>query len=125
MTTHEMVCSPSQKLDAPGLTISLESYLRRAIRPLECLLIGYKRVVVKDSAVNAVCYGAKLMIPGLLRYEADISVHEEVVLMTTKGVDGLDRRSTEFSNHEYQARLLQSESLRCRPSNLPPVIMAS
>jgi len=40
---------------------------------------------VKDSAVNAVCYGAKLMIPGLLRYEADIEVHEEVVLMTTKG----------------------------------------
>jgi len=52
---------------------------------LESLLTGYKRIVVKDSAVNAVCYGAKLMIPGLLRYEADISVHEEVVLMTTKG----------------------------------------
>ena len=49
-------------------------------------MIGYKRVVVKDSAVNAVCYGAKLMIPGLLRYEADIAVHEEVVLMTTKGL---------------------------------------
>ena len=62
-----------------------ESYLRRVIRPLECLMVGYKRIVVKDSAVNAVCYGAKLMIPGLLRYEADISVHEEVVLMTTKG----------------------------------------
>ncbi|KAL0566223.1 centromere/microtubule-binding protein cbf5 [Marasmius crinis-equi] len=62
-----------------------ESYLRRVIRPLECLLIGYKRIVVKDSAVNAVCYGAKLMIPGLLRYEADISLNEEVVLMTTKG----------------------------------------
>ncbi|KAJ3851497.1 putative rRNA pseudouridine synthase [Lentinula lateritia] len=62
-----------------------ESYLRRVIRPLECLMVGYKRIVVKDSAVNAVCYGAKLMIPGLLRYENDISVHEEVVLMTTKG----------------------------------------
>ncbi|KAF9044849.1 putative rRNA pseudouridine synthase [Hymenopellis radicata] len=62
-----------------------ESYLRRVIRPLECLLVGYKRIVVKDSAVNAVCYGAKLMIPGLLRYEADISLNEEVVLMTTKG----------------------------------------
>lgn len=47
--------------------------------------MGYKRIVVKDSAVNAVCYGAKLMIPGLLRYEADISLNEEVVLMTTKG----------------------------------------
>lgn len=42
-------------------------------------------MVVKDSAVNAICYGAKLMIPGLLRYEADIEVNEEVVLMTTKG----------------------------------------
>ncbi len=67
------------------LTISVESYLRRVIRPLESLLVGYKRIVVKDSAVNAVCYGAKLMIPGLLRYEADISLNEEVVLMTTKG----------------------------------------
>lgn len=62
-----------------------ESYLRRVIRPLECLMVGYKRIVVKDSAVNAVCYGAKLMIPGMLRYEAQIEVHEEVVLMTTKG----------------------------------------
>lgn len=48
-------------------------------------MVGYKRIVVKDSAVNAVCYGAKLMIPGLLRYEADIGLNEEVVLMTTKG----------------------------------------
>lgn len=35
--------------------------------PLETLLTNYKRIVVKDSAVNAICYGAKLMIPGLLR----------------------------------------------------------
>lgn len=62
-----------------------ESYLRRVIKPLESLLTTYKRVVVKDSAVNAVCYGAKLMIPGLLRFESEIEVHEEVVLMTTKG----------------------------------------
>ncbi|WVQ65769.1 centromere/microtubule-binding protein cbf5 [Kwoniella botswanensis] len=62
-----------------------ESYLRRVIRPLESLLTNFKRIVVKDSAVNAVCYGAKLMIPGLLRYESDIEVNEEVVLMTTKG----------------------------------------
>lgn len=45
-----------------------ETYLRRVIAPLESLLTTYKRIVVKDSAVNAVCYGAKLMIPGLLRF---------------------------------------------------------
>ncbi|KAI6086961.1 centromere/microtubule binding protein CBF5 [Hypoxylon rubiginosum] len=62
-----------------------ESYLRKVIAPLETLLTSYKRIVVKDSTVNAICYGAKLMIPGLLRYEDGIEVHEEVVLMTTKG----------------------------------------
>lgn len=86
----------SHQVYALRSTIPLESYLRRVIRPLECLLVGYKRIVVKDSAVNAVCYGAKLMIPGLLRYEADISLHEEVVLMTTKGTDGLDQTPRVF-----------------------------
>lgn len=62
-----------------------ESYLRRVVRPLESLLVGLKRIVVKDSAVNAVCYGAKVMIPGLLRFSDDIGNGEEVVLMTTKG----------------------------------------
>jgi len=62
-----------------------ESYLRRTIMPLEVLLTTYKKVVVKDSAVNAICYGAKLMIPGLLRYDSQIDMNEEVVLMTTKG----------------------------------------
>uniref|UniRef100_A0A0D9Z7X2 Uncharacterized protein n=1 Tax=Oryza glumipatula TaxID=40148 RepID=A0A0D9Z7X2_9ORYZ len=62
-----------------------ESYLRRIVMPLEVLLTSYKRLVVKDSAVNAICYGAKLMIPGLLRFENEIEVGEEVVLMTTKG----------------------------------------
>merc|ERR1712072_500590 len=60
-----------------------ESYLRRVVLPLEILLTGFKRLVVKDSAVNAICYGAKLMLPGLLRFADDIDVNEEVVLMTT------------------------------------------
>lgn len=62
-----------------------ESYLRRVVMPLEALLTNYKRVVVKDSAVNAICYGAKLMIPGLLRFADGIELNTEVVLMTTKG----------------------------------------
>jgi H/ACA ribonucleoprotein complex subunit 4 len=74
-------------LDAQYLfkTKNDETYLRNIIQPLESLLTGYKRVVVKDSTVNAITYGAKLMLPGLLRYENGIELHEEVVLMTTKG----------------------------------------
>merc|ERR1711934_264164 len=62
-----------------------ESYLRRIIMPLEALLTSYPRIVVKDSAVNAICYGAKLMIPGLLRFAASIEINQIVVLLTTKG----------------------------------------
>jgi H/ACA ribonucleoprotein complex subunit 4 len=66
-------------------TFKDESYLRRVVKPLEVLLTTYKRIVVKDSAVNAICYGAKLMVPGLLRFADNIEVGEDVVLMTTKG----------------------------------------
>ena len=88
------ICSESKNLatmhdilDAMWVCDNLkdETYLRRVVMPLEILLTGYKRVVVKDSAVNALCYGAKLMIPGLLRFEDSIEVGDECVLMTTKG----------------------------------------
>lgn len=62
-----------------------ESYLRRVVMPLESLLVNYKRIIVKDSAVNAVCYGAKLLLPGVLRFSADIELGTQVVAVTTKG----------------------------------------
>merc|ERR1712072_1335434 len=66
-------------------TMRDEAYLRRVVMSLERILINYKRIVVKDSAVNAICYGAKLMIPGVLRFENDIEVGTPIVMMTTKG----------------------------------------
>merc|ERR1719499_2527666 len=62
-----------------------EKYLRRVVLPLEHILTNYPRIVVKDSAVNAICYGAQLMIPGVLRFEQNIEVGAEIVMMTTKG----------------------------------------
>jgi len=53
--------------------------------PLEILLITYPRIVIKDTSVNAICYGAQLMLPGVLRYESNIEVGKEIVLITTKG----------------------------------------
>ena len=65
--------------------VKQEDYLRRVVRPLEILLTNYPRIVVKDSAVNAICYGAKLTVPGVLKYENNIENGKEVVLITTKG----------------------------------------
>jgi H/ACA ribonucleoprotein complex subunit 4 len=62
-----------------------ETYLRRVIKPLEGLLVKHKRIIMKDSSVNAVCYGAKILLPGILRYEDNIELNEEIVIVTTKG----------------------------------------
>jgi len=62
-----------------------ETYIRRVVLPCEYLLCNYKRIVIKDSAINAVCYGAKLMIPGLARFDDGIEKDALVVLMSMKG----------------------------------------
>ncbi|XP_050300762.1 H/ACA ribonucleoprotein complex subunit 4 [Anthonomus grandis grandis] len=62
-----------------------ETFLRRVIKPLEGLLVNHKRIIMKDSSVNAVCYGAKILLPGILRYDDNIELNEEIVIVTTKG----------------------------------------
>ena len=61
-----------------------ETYLRRVIKPLEALLVSHKPIIIKDSAVNAVCYGAKLLL-SVLRYEDGIELNEQIAITTTKG----------------------------------------
>jgi len=87
MSENDNLVTMHDVMDAQHVydTTKDEKYLRRVVMPLELLLTNYKRIVVKDSAVNAICYGAKLMIPGLLRFADDIDINQEVVLMTTKG----------------------------------------
>jgi len=62
-----------------------ETAMRRVVRPMECLLTNLKRVCMKDSAVNAICYGAQIMLSGVICYDKGIELNEQIVVMTTKG----------------------------------------
>merc|ERR1712156_615641 len=62
-----------------------ETYLRAIINPVETLLLKKKRIIVKDTAVNAITYGAKVMLPGVLRFDDGIEVGEEIAVVSTKG----------------------------------------
>ena len=44
---------------------SNESGLEKILRPLEDMLVNLPKVEVKDSAVDAICHGADLAIPGI------------------------------------------------------------
>lgn len=98
-----------------------ESYLRKVIRPLESLLTTYKRIVVKDSAVNAVCYGAKLMIPGLLRYGEFPRASSRLGMLIGSQSLALRCMRKSFSSLRKERQSLWV-SPRCRRSNYLPAI---
>ncbi|MFQ5919585.1 MAG: RNA-guided pseudouridylation complex pseudouridine synthase subunit Cbf5 [Thermoplasmata archaeon] len=62
-----------------------QTELRRILHPMEDLLRHLRSVVVKDTAVEALCHGAPLMVPGILEADSTIAAGELVALLTRKG----------------------------------------
>jgi H/ACA ribonucleoprotein complex subunit 4 len=62
-----------------------DSKLRDLIRPIEHALSEIKSVVIRDSAVDALCHGAQLAIPGVLEVSSDLKKDDLVAIYTQKG----------------------------------------
>jgi len=62
-----------------------ESWLREAIKPVERMLDHLPGVVLKDSAVDAICHGASLAAPGLDDILKDYNQDQLIVLYSKKG----------------------------------------
>jgi len=62
-----------------------ESQLRRIIKPMELALEPLPHVVLRDSAVDSICHGAMLAIPGLAKFEETLEKGRLVALFTLKG----------------------------------------
>jgi H/ACA ribonucleoprotein complex subunit 4 len=62
-----------------------ESMLRSLVKPIEDCIPGIKKVMIKDSAVDAICHGAMLAVPGIISLSKDIKKNETIVLLTGKG----------------------------------------
>jgi H/ACA ribonucleoprotein complex subunit 4 len=61
------------------------SKLYKLIMPIEFALSEIKSVVIRDSAVDALCHGAQLAIPGILKISPGISKGDLVGIYTQKG----------------------------------------
>ena len=59
--------------------------LRRFIQPMEAALALIPKIIIRDSAVDAVCHGANLTAPGVLYLETGISKGSMVAIFTLKG----------------------------------------
>jgi H/ACA ribonucleoprotein complex subunit 4 len=62
-----------------------EKILREFIQPMETALALIPKIVVKDSAVDALCHGANLTVPGVLSVESGIVTGSVVAIFTLKG----------------------------------------
>ncbi|MEM1792933.1 MAG: PUA domain-containing protein, partial [Thermofilaceae archaeon] len=61
-----------------------EDYIRRAVIPVERVVEHLPRIVVRDSAVDAIAHGAPLAVPGILLVDAGIKVGDVVAIFTKK-----------------------------------------
>ncbi|VVB51562.1 putative tRNA pseudouridine synthase B [uncultured archaeon] len=61
-----------------------EKPLRKAVQPVETAVSHLKKIWVSDGAVDSLCHGATLKVPGVLRLSDGITKGEYVGLMTQK-----------------------------------------
>ncbi len=61
-----------------------DSKLKQMIKPVEVALSEIKSVIIRDSAVDALCHGAQLAIPGILQISPNLKKGDIVGIYTQK-----------------------------------------
>ena len=62
-----------------------ETALRRIVKPFEVCFELLPKIYIRDSAVDAICHGAKLAAPGTVKLDTGIERGEMVAVLTLKG----------------------------------------
>lgn len=61
------------------------SHLEEVLLPMESLLSHLPSVTVKDSAIDAICHGANLAVPGIAKLDSDFGAGRTVAILTQRG----------------------------------------
>ena len=61
------------------------SHLGKFIEPMENALIQLPKIIVRDSAVDALCHGANLTAPGVCQIDSGVEKSNIVAIFTLKG----------------------------------------
>jgi H/ACA ribonucleoprotein complex subunit 4 len=62
-----------------------QDMIKKIIFPLEKALEGLPKIVIRDSAVDAICHGANLAVPGLVELDEGIKKEDIIAVLTLKG----------------------------------------
>jgi len=101
-----------------------ESFLRNVIQPMENALEHIPKIFIRDSAVDSLCHGASLTVPGIVKLESGIEAGSLVSIFTLKGEAvalGKAKMSSEemySSNHGIAVEL---NRVLMEPGTYPPL----
>jgi len=62
-----------------------EALIRKVVLPVEKAVEHLPKIIIRDSAVDAICHGANLAAPGVLKVSTGISPDTLVAIFTLKG----------------------------------------
>jgi len=93
-----------------------EEHIRSIVHSMESLIDFLPKIVVRDSAVDALCHGASLAVPGVVEVDSDIKKGDMVAVLSLKG-EGVALVRTLLSTDE----IIQKDSGVC--ANLERVLM--
>jgi H/ACA ribonucleoprotein complex subunit 4 len=79
VTLHEL--SAAQSDFEAGNSLALQ----KIIKPMEIAISSLPKVIIRDSAVDAVCHGAGLALPGVVKIDSAIERNMFVAIFSLKG----------------------------------------
>ena len=99
-----------------------ESYLRNAIKPMEVAADHLPQIFIKDSAVEAICQGAKLAAGGISMLSKGIKRRDLVAIKSLKGeliASGIALASTEEIMNADSGLVVDTNKVFMQPGVYP------
>jgi H/ACA ribonucleoprotein complex subunit 4 len=62
-----------------------EGYVRKIVQPMEKSVEHLPMIIIRDSAIDAICHGAQLAVPGVLKVHSDITQNAMIGIYSLKG----------------------------------------
>lgn len=94
------------------------------IRPMEDVLLHIPAVVIRDSAVDAICHGADLAVAGILQVDTGITPGSQVAILSLKGEGvaiGTAQLSTRDIMEQDQGIAVDTKRVLMHKGTYPPM----
>ncbi len=102
-----------------------EKKLLKIIKPIEDATKHLKKVWISDGAVNPICHGANLNVPGIAKIEDDIKAGDTVAIFTLKN-ELVSIGKAKLSAHEMmfkkKGKAITTQKVFLEPNYFPKVI---